>query len=384
MIYSPKQRRVAVAGLVLAALVLAPLVARPAFVVAADKGGSAATQWDPQAAARYLDSRQIWWQGWDHSKRDHGTICVSCHTQVPYALARPLLRGTMGEQSPSAAEQTLLANVEKRVRDWNQMEPFYKDATSGPGKSVESRNAESVLNSIILASYDARAGRASEIARMAFAHAWALQSKTGPDAGAWVWQDFKYAPWEGPTSQYYFAAQMAVAVGMEPGSGGRVHEAGTDENLKLLLGYLGGHFETQPLVNKVMALWAGRYFPEVITRSQQNKLIAELNRLQHADGGWSLSDLGTWERRDKTPLETRSDGFATGLIVLVREQGAGHTSHDPQVARGVAWLIANQDKKTGAWPAWSLNKNRDPASDAGPFMSDAATGYAVMALEGRR
>ena len=169
MIYSPKQRRIAAAGLVMAALVLALLVARPAFVAAADKGGSAATtQWDQTAAARYLDGRQIWWQSWDHSKRDHGTICVSCHTQVPYALARPLLRGTMGEQSPSAAEQTLLANVEKRVRAWDQMEPFYKDATSGPGKSVESRNAESVLNSIILASYDARAGKASELARMAF------------------------------------------------------------------------------------------------------------------------------------------------------------------------------------------------------------------------
>jgi squalene-hopene/tetraprenyl-beta-curcumene cyclase len=54
------------------------------------------------------------------------------------------------------------------------------------------------------------------------------------------------------------------------------------------------------------------------------------------------------------------------------------------VKRGIAWLEANQDKTTGAWPAWSLNKKRNPQSDAGPFMSDAATGYAVLALEAKR
>ena len=41
-------------------------------------------------------------------------------------------------------------------------------------------------------------------------------------------------------------------------------------------------------------------------------------------------------------------------------------------------------RATGAWTAWSLNKDRDPKSDPGPFMSDAATAYAVMALEARR
>ena len=310
-------------------------------------------------------------------------------------MARPLLRGELGEQGPTAAEQTLLANVEKRVREWDQMLPFYNDATSGAGKSVESRNAESVLNAIVLSNYDARARKPSEITRMAFDHAWALQSKTGPDAGAWVWQNFDYSPWEGPTSQYYFAAQMAVAAATEPGNNGAELGNGTGPvthvddpklppNLKLLLGYLRSHYEAQPLVNKVVAFWADRYFPGVITPAQQSKLNEDLNRLQHADGGWSLTDLGTWERRDKTPLETRSDGFATGLIVLVREERAAHAGNDPQVARGIAWLVANQDKNTGAWHAWSLNKNRDPASDPGPFMSDAATGYAVLALEARR
>ena len=59
-------------------------------------------------------------------------------------------------------------------------------------------------------------------------------------------------------------------------------------------------------------------------------------------------------------------------------RGAG--KHDAVIGRGVAWLEGHQDA-TGRWPASSINKHRDLDSDVGKFMSDAATSYAVMALE---
>jgi len=352
-------------------------------VRAADKRGEAsAAGWDRQAAARYLDDREIYWQGWDHAQKDHGTLCVSCHTQLAYGLARPALRSPLGETSPSPAEQVMLASIEKRVHLWKQMAPFYSDATSGAGKEVESRNAESVLNAVILSSYDQSPGHLSPTTRQAFSNAWALQSTSGPTAGAWVWQNFHYTPWESPESEFHGAALMAVAVGRATDH--YRDDAKIAANLAALSAYLRSHYDAQPMLNKVVALWASNWFPQILSAAQREKLIADIYARQRDDGGWSLTDLGTWKRVDDTPLETRPDGYATGLVVLVLEETTANRENNAPIARGATWLVANQDKTTGAWPAWSLNKSRDPRTNAGKFMSDAATSYAVLALEGKR
>jgi squalene-hopene/tetraprenyl-beta-curcumene cyclase len=92
-----------------------------------------------------------------------------------------------------------------------------------------------------------------------------------------------------------------------------------------------------------------------------------------------MSDLGPWIRSDSTPLDTSSDGYATGLITLALQNGGvGRT--DVHVSRALTWLSEHQDSATGMWTASSLNKKRDPETDPGKFMSDAATAYAVLAL----
>ena len=70
----------------------------------------------------------------------------------------------------------------------------------------------------------------------------------------------------------------------------------------------------------------------MITTAQQNLLLTALQGLRQPDGGWALSSL---------------------------DQG-------------------------GSWRAESLNEKRNPQTDVGRFMADAATGYAVMALEESR
>src|SRR5260370_10594876 len=73
--------------------------------------------WNVQAAARYLDDRMdLWFQKAKKLRTgQEKTSCVSCHTGVPYALARPLLRSAAGESKPTAQELTLLDEAVRPV-----------------------------------------------------------------------------------------------------------------------------------------------------------------------------------------------------------------------------------------------------------------------------
>ena len=99
----------------------------------------------------------------------------------------------------------------------------------------------------------------------------------------------------------------------------------------------------------------------------------------HADGGWALGRLGDWKRSDGTILDTLSDGYATGLAAFALQR-AGCARNEAHLARALVWLVEHQDSATGKWTATSLNRQRDPATAAANFMSDAATGFAVLAL----
>ena len=334
--------------------------------------------WDPKAAAGYMDARQSWWMTWPNAARDHDTACVSCHTALPYALARPALRAPLAEREASAPERKMLEQVSKRVRLWKDVEPFYPDQTRGLPKTSESRGTEAILNAAVLSARDASLGTLSDDTRQAFDNMWPLQFKAGEQSGGWAWLNFHNEPWEAPGSQYFGNSIAAIALGTAPG--GYALLPANQDRLKALATNLRGGVEKADLLNRAMILWASSKIPGVLAPEQSRQIVDGLIAKQQGDGGWNAASLaGDWKRNDSTPLDLKTDGYATGLVTYVLQQ-AGRPKTDANVARGLAWLVQHQDRATGMWTAVSLNKQRDPATDIGKFMSDAATSYAVLAL----
>jgi hypothetical protein len=320
---------------------------------------------------------------------DRGTVCISCHTQVPYAMIRPRLAQVLHQKGRPAPENTLMDSVEKRVEHWADVVPFY---TLSPALRTGSHATEAVLNAVILTSDDAQLGHLRPITRTALGEAWALQEETGEDAGGWKWEDFNLAPWESAESPYQGAALLMLEVEDAPDA--YAGEPEIHDHLERLQEYLRRQYAAQPLVNQLYILWLSPKVPGLLTADQKNTLLETIRKYQQADGGWVLALLdpqkkhgsNQWERLRQRLIgmgkPAESDGYATGLVVLALEE-SGISRQDLTVTRGLEWLERHQGND-GSWQASSINTQRDQHSDIGRFMSDAATAYAVMALENGR
>src|SRR6266700_3789503 len=92
-----------------AALLLAATSSRSVTTTARDS-----QDWNPALAAAYLDARQEAWFAWPRAQSPDGP-CISCHTGMPYLLARPALRKLLHENTPTMYEQGLLHRLDSRA-----------------------------------------------------------------------------------------------------------------------------------------------------------------------------------------------------------------------------------------------------------------------------
>jgi hypothetical protein len=342
------------------------------------RDASASPDWNKPDATAYLAGRAQWWLGWSGAARGSGTACMSCHTSTPIALAIPAV------DPRNAAEDALIAGVDKRVASWPSISSdentggdacvaFYGD------KKQASLGTEAVLNALVLANSDSLRshGALGASTSRAFDYLWRTQQ---PD-GSWLWLDFGLSPWE-RDGTYYGTALAAVAVGMA--GKGYYDRPDLAPRIAALNAYLRDHYAERPLHDRLVRLWASTWLPGVMTASEKQALIHEVLAARNTDGGWSLARLGMessgsseWQSQSVYPSGSVSDGYATGLAVLALERAAVPRDRG-DLRAAIAWLAANE--QYGTWPASYINGNRDPQSDMGKFMRDAAASYAVMAL----
>src|SRR6185295_3295405 len=190
------------------------------------------------------------------------------------------------------------------------------------------------------------AGAPSDDGRRAFENMWALQMKTGELSGAWAWLNFHYEPWEAERAAYFGATLAAIAVATAPGGYAAAPEI--QDRIKQLREFLHKGRDAKHLFNSLMLLWASSGWPDLLTHDEQQAIVDAARRAQQDDGGWSVATFADWKRGDGTPLDTRSDGYGTGLAALAL-QAAGVPAADPQVRRALEWLVRNQDAATGRW-----------------------------------
>ena len=129
------------------------------------------------------------------------------------------------------------------------------------------------------------------------------------------------------------------------------------------------------LHHKAWLLWASVKLGGILNDAEQTAIVKELVAKQRPDGGWSLSSLGEWKRRDGSPNDPKaeSDGYATGLIVFVLRQ-TGLAKDDEAIKKGVEWLKTHQTD-SGRWFTRSVN------NDKAHYITNAGTAFAVMALK---
>jgi squalene-hopene/tetraprenyl-beta-curcumene cyclase len=294
-------------------------------------------------AARFLDAVSV---DWTRQRK-----CGTCHTNYAHMMAGPTVKGAA---SPELAEVRKF--FEGRAAGWDKPEKSAKPIAPG----------EIVAVAAALALNDAAStGKLHPLTRSSLDRMWTIQR---PD-GSWKWFDCDLPPSE--DDDYYGAAWAAVAVGHAPE--GYKNSDGAKQGIEKLRNYLR-ETPAPNLHHRALLLWASTGLEGLMEPAERERTIADLLAKQRPDGGWSLTSLGRWERRDGTPNpeDAPGDGYGTGYVIYVLRQ-AGLPADSEPIRKGIGWLKTNQ-RASGRW------FTRSPSLDHAHYLTHAGTGFALMAL----
>lgn len=290
-----------------------------------------------EAAAGYLDRRA-------HLSENN---CYACHSTFTYLPARSLI-------DPLAPEvmrtRVMLERFLAKLHDPNE----------APAVKTSHVPRVRLLAAVELARHDAvTTGKLAPITRQAFNFIWTkLQSKDG----GIDWLRVREAPQA--IDNWWPAAMIAVGVASAPDHYAEtpVAKTGTES--------LRGWFRAQTpqtLHERALTLIAHSAIGGILDDNAGAEHVAAIMSKQHADGGWSMTDLAPWQRKDQKPLDPHlSDGYATAICALALARC------DQPNERAITWLKTHQ-RETGGWFTQSPFARDRIASNTG-------TSFAIQAL----
>ena len=296
-----------------------------------------------ERGARFLDTVSV---NWTRNRK-----CGTCHTNYAHMIAGPMV------EKPASTELVeVRAFFEARAAGWDKPDKSAKPIGDG----------EVVATAAALAFNDAAStGRLDPLTRAALDRMWTIQR---PD-GAWNWFDCDLPPME--DDDYYGTALAATAVGHAPGDYKSTKAA--QIGIEKVRGYLRAN-PAPNLHHRALLLWASMGIDGLMEINERERTVADLLAKQRPAGGWSLTSLGRFVRRDGTanPEDAPGDGYGTGFVVYVLRQSGMPADAEP-IRRGIGWLKTHQ-RASGRW------YTRSPTLDTNHYISHAGTAYALMAL----
>ncbi len=295
-------------------------------------------------AADFIDGASLHWT------RERN--CFSCHTNVPYMLARPLISG--GDTKPL---KELCAFLETSAENWEKTPP--------------KADYNVLTTAFALAGNDAATtGKLHPMTKKALDWSMKLQKEDG----SWKWPKCDWPPLE--HDDYYGVAFMTIAYGMAP------ENYAKSEHVKPTLDKIRAYCKANPppdLHHRASLLWASLKIDGLMSDDERKAVVKELLSKQHEDGGWCLPGIGNYpKRRDGSPNDVNapSDGYATGFAVYVLRL-AGVEAKDPALQNAVKWLKNNQ-RESGRWFTRSLQVDRKNGN--AHLITNAGSAFCVLAL----
>ena len=304
-----------------------------------------AKKFSAKQAAIYLDRAALTWQ---KEKK-----CVTCHTNMPYLIARPALAAVQKDSGEVRAFFEQYRTVRWKKKGPTEKQGFWPIVV-GTGLTFNDLQTT---------------GKLSPITRDVLDFLWTVQREDG----GWKWPHCDYAPME--IDDHYGVTLAVLTVGIAPDDYAETKAA------KAGLSKARTYFQNHPpksLHHRAMLAWCSMRVDGIVSAEERKRTLDELMSLQRPDGGWSTAGLLTdWkglDRDDGEPLDTKtSDSYGTGLVLVI-SRDLGVAADDTRLRRGIEWLLSNQ-RESGKW------FTKSPVNDAGNLISNTGTALAVLALQ---